>query len=365
VWPTTEERAAEPATIAAGRTQAAHVPDGGGRRDDRASEQDFVPIWMRPPSWLYLPHQLQPAGEQGAAGQDLRVCQVADEGMVDACTIRGRTHSPGAHAVTPLERARARLAGRNAHLERSLNDHAERVAKRRAHCITSEAAATPAERIAAIRRRVAAKSGGGAASSGRRSIDSPRSQGDLGQCGADSGRCDDAGHQGGRGDEARLRGGDAVERDARHWLEIRRQGAESALSSTQRCGALDGGCGVHAGHTGNAEAGCVVDTPEAGASGGVRSAAKSKEDYKIHQALHGGGIHDAAACQAGYGDVGSGSAGEIVEGGGGGYQRRSVVEDSERVGVFAPPPAASAAAASRVAWHSGFRHGAVDGAFRG
>ncbi len=172
--------------------------------------------WMRPPSWLYLPHlpggvdrpEAQELGDEGrssargsdvggggsptscrggltdredalgeaaSAGTELGSGSRPNQGTggVALHEIRGRALSPGRVGGGPLDdairgpqlgpgaraadaqaRAQLRLDARNAHLRRSLDDHEERVLKRK----SQEAAASPgpsaAERLAALRRRI-------------------------------------------------------------------------------------------------------------------------------------------------------------------------------------------------------------------
>ncbi len=116
-----------------------------------------VPIWMRTPSWLYLPHLEPPAMVMHMHDVGGRQDEVGAGRDMHAAPIRGRDISPGTRRLTPMERAREKLASRNAHLARSFRDHAERVEKRKARERSPEVTITPADRIAAIRRRLAAR----------------------------------------------------------------------------------------------------------------------------------------------------------------------------------------------------------------
>ncbi len=187
-----------------------HAPQPGGFEDDD------VDSWRRPwggsPHWLYLPHLGAGGGadallaarcakrrrldEHISAGADSRgdrdVGEHAPRQLGRQASIRGRADGavqpPGAaacgsasgHAAVqqirgqrPLpganvyagdeQRARlvAQLAARNSLIQRSLDDHAERVAKK-ARGVPGPATVTAEARMAALRQRVAAR---GAASS--------------------------------------------------------------------------------------------------------------------------------------------------------------------------------------------------------
>ncbi len=85
---------------------------------------------------------------------------VTEEGAPAASSnqIRGHDTVPGPNTDASESRAQMKLRVRNAHLARSLADHAERVAKRdmRGDRPTT---ATAAERISALRRRITARQG--------------------------------------------------------------------------------------------------------------------------------------------------------------------------------------------------------------
>ncbi len=80
-----------------------------------------------------------------------------DRGEDAAHGIRGQPPPPGTVACGGRERERARLEARQSHLRRSLDDHAERVAAKRARDGGQPATASAADRLAALRRRVASK----------------------------------------------------------------------------------------------------------------------------------------------------------------------------------------------------------------
>ncbi len=184
--------------------------------------------WQRPPSWLYLPHQaggvdqlgpkrmrtdpvLEP-GElmgclavprsptfHGAAEADVvsaragRLDPAEGLGAIAALAIRGRNLSPGlgsgantaggqdgfrvpairgpasglgASGTAPLSREQMRLDERNAHLKRSLSDHADRVAKKKLECQHVDGAPSAADRLAALRQRILRRAGRAEASAG-------------------------------------------------------------------------------------------------------------------------------------------------------------------------------------------------------
>ncbi len=152
-------------------------------------EGAYTPMWMRPPQWLYLPH-LQ-AINQGAArlGTDDGGAPVhAASGGVDAAAagagiqgrgqalgragndgvpisdavasgcsgrIRGLREEPGRGATAGASRAQELLDARNASVRISLNDHAERVEKRKRLASPLETRVSAADRMIALRRRLA------------------------------------------------------------------------------------------------------------------------------------------------------------------------------------------------------------------
>ncbi len=210
-----DHRDARPHSRDARRDQAPDRRHGQGHEVRHQVEEGWLMPWQRPPAWLYLPHLTDsqpPFGNGEASGgvrtegraaaedeADSRTCDGCESGAGSAAahavagggggaafggeidTIRGRTNSPGSRAdggrirglgtepgnraARARLRAEARLEAANAHLGRSLRDHAERVAKRRAEEMrlgggTAARALSATERIEAIRRRLAARSGG-------------------------------------------------------------------------------------------------------------------------------------------------------------------------------------------------------------
>ncbi len=167
----------------------------------------WIMPWQRPPAWLYLSHQeggVDRMQVKRRRTEDQEPCPNSVEGEdasgfvddsrhggVDQAdggvhTIRGRSPSPGPSGRTSgcgrsaagdatasgingpsigpgarvndgLSRAQLQLDARNAHLRRSLNDHRDRVERRRAEVGDTASGPTPAERLAAIRRRVAGR----------------------------------------------------------------------------------------------------------------------------------------------------------------------------------------------------------------
>ncbi len=76
-------------------------------------------------------------------------------------TIRGQRHVPGALDVDGRGRAQAIVEARLSSISRSIQDHAERVAAKRARSGASPAEPSAAARMEALRRRVAARGNGG------------------------------------------------------------------------------------------------------------------------------------------------------------------------------------------------------------
>jgi hypothetical protein len=148
----------------------------GGRFEPQG---EVVPIWMRPPSWMYLPHLYPPwvprGGDQG--GQRIEEgTGAAERGRDDERPIRGRHQPPGAEDGADVgatirgpisgpgpcsadadnrSRAQRMLDARNAHLRRSLEAHAERVAKKRGQAEHSGGQLSATDRLDALRRRIA------------------------------------------------------------------------------------------------------------------------------------------------------------------------------------------------------------------
>ncbi len=69
--------------------------------------------------------------------------------------IRGLREEPGQRGTPSTSRAQALLDARNAAIQRSLSDHAERVEKRRQQAAPQEAKVTAVDRMDALRRRLA------------------------------------------------------------------------------------------------------------------------------------------------------------------------------------------------------------------
>ncbi len=156
--------------------------------------------WQQPPTWMYLPHlgigcgstvtsataadnmgghaddehEAGPPQQHADRGQSPRRDPIRGRvgsglqppGPVYSChapaaprdgQIRGRTAPGTANGRSAAEaRAEARLAAQHAPLRRSLEDHAERVAKRQ-RCGDTPNQPSPAARLAAVRARVAAR----------------------------------------------------------------------------------------------------------------------------------------------------------------------------------------------------------------
>ncbi len=154
--------------------------------------------WQRPPAWLYLPHltdsltvNFAEGGENGCdaaldrepetIGEEERIgagttCgsairgRVASPGRGRGCEeqrfrddgIRGLGHEPGPADTAARSRAVARLEASHSRIWRSLEDHRERVEKRRREVDTRVPTAcgtapSAGERLAALRRRVEQK----------------------------------------------------------------------------------------------------------------------------------------------------------------------------------------------------------------
>ncbi len=157
--------------------------------------------WQRPPAWLYLPHLAEDlatapaeggeggreAGDdhgtgadeeehpQGNASSGLAIRGRAtspgcgrgnEEQRARDAAIRGLAHEPGPAAAAARNRAEARLAASHSHIWRSLEDHRERVEKRKREDglrRRTEIGNTPSasERLAALRRRIEQRVHGG------------------------------------------------------------------------------------------------------------------------------------------------------------------------------------------------------------
>ncbi len=110
---------------------------------------------MRPPSWLYLPHLHPPWMPCGGDQREQR----SDDG--DRTARHGhdgeQALGPRAAAAGGGSSAQLRLDARNAHLRRSLEAHAERVAQKRERAEHGSGGMSAADRLSALRRRIAAK----------------------------------------------------------------------------------------------------------------------------------------------------------------------------------------------------------------
>ncbi len=164
-------------------------PSGPAAREDAGT-----PIWMLPPSWLYLPHQFPQSppraeapcewrGAHDGDGERLRAAEGTIRGrdrslgalsaeaasagvgsdMGDSPTISGPLTGPGPRTQEYKSGAQIRLEARNAHLRWSLEAHAERVARKRGQADCGGARPSAADRIEALRRRLAAKTASRAA----------------------------------------------------------------------------------------------------------------------------------------------------------------------------------------------------------
>ncbi len=116
---------------------------------------------------LHLRHPGEIRGRVGKAVQPPGpTSSPSRAGEASARRIRGHDAVPGPELSTgDVVRARleARLAARNSHLQQSLADHGERVAKRR-RCEDVPPRASAASRLAALRERVAMRTSGAAPS---------------------------------------------------------------------------------------------------------------------------------------------------------------------------------------------------------
>ncbi len=178
---------------------AAAVPAEGaqGRWRGRDGEElEYVMPWERPPSWLYPPHLHYVGtvygGSYGEGRTEERITDAGSIGPAPRCgggatgPIRGRRRSPGTRSEAQPQsdgsrpggspatirgpdkglgtggdalrnRAQARLDARNAHLQVSLAQHAERVHRRRERDPPTGNLPTVSERMAALRRRISAR----------------------------------------------------------------------------------------------------------------------------------------------------------------------------------------------------------------
>ncbi len=98
-------------------------------------------------------------GQDSSPGPGAGLAAHGGQVAVGASPIRGPTAGPGATEVGPLSRAQMRLNAKNSHLWRSFDDHADRVARRKAACQDDGGAPSAAERLAALRQRVMQRAG--------------------------------------------------------------------------------------------------------------------------------------------------------------------------------------------------------------
>ncbi len=199
----------------------ADLRDRGEDEGGRGALGEGIPIWMRPPAWLYLPHLDElgaGAARPGAHGDE------RDEHRRDGCgAIRGQPPLPGAQPDTvtgcgrgssggaacsatiirglncepgprpaPLrDRAQQLLEARHSGLEQSLADHAERVSRRRAREPVPGTQTSAIERMAALHRRVAERASRTLTARGHDPRGNGELNGGMGSSGAAEG-CDDA-----------------------------------------------------------------------------------------------------------------------------------------------------------------------------
>ncbi len=233
--------------------------------------------------------------------QDAARCEIRGRGhalgtpMADspqAETIRGPAHGLGPPRLTAAQaRAQERLDAKNSHLRRSLDDHGDRVRRKRDMAQLVHSGPSPSERMAALRRRVAGRS------------NRLRAE---------------------EGEGTSVHGTNAMTRC--HGLE------------RERGEVVDAGIAV----------------PATGDESSVDPTAGSNEDRKIHQLrVHEGRVRiHAAACQdrsrvaACTGEAADEGRMEEEDG------HFATLQVRERQGIVAPPSGDVVAAASRVAWHS-------------
>ncbi len=302
-------------------------------------EADYVPIWMRAPSWLYLPHQEHTAVATNVGTDSALGHPTAADGDAETPGIRGRTASPGTRKLSPLDRAKERLAARNAHLAVSLHQHAQRVEKRKAQVPHEAGTATAAERLAAIRRRLHARldKGDVQAANGCVTTGTPTASrlmvGTLRTCVGQERPCEP--HMG-AGGGCSSSSGDAPEASRDRHLRMQdRDGMQGQTQGQHHLTVRDV----------NATRSEEDNTPETGEW--------SIEDPKIHHSeMHAVGIRMTTACSRQGFSTGNGGIEAAADDTGGGVELRTLEAEGLRGGHVAPPSAACAAAASRVAWHS-------------
>ncbi len=366
------------------------------------ADGEWIKPWERRPDWEYLPHLGEGGGDAVPAGEtdrldelDARRPRHAEEppgdrrrsgigtmsagGTMD--TIRGRVSPLGAqdcgvlggrarvvkvaeirgHSQMPgptidLERSRAqeRLNAKNSHLAQSLADHEERVT-RRSMVGDRPKGASATERLEALRRRVNARIGAGEVFNVQAPVEEAHRGAavvDAGGGGQRLGDKDDARVHGGNGVQARscsLVGaptGQGDEVPTKCHVAVRMAEASSDMHVESPLGTIDAG-------------NRCMDAQRVHRAGGRNSNEEYKmhlgeavEEHLHHSHLHGGRIHDAAACmvRSSSSACGSGSApgNHTAEG----ESRQTVREEYERRGSVAPPSSAVVAAASVAAWHS-------------
>ncbi len=326
-----------------GGRQSQTRDDGPGRGDRREPDgvdqlDGWVMPWMRTPAWMYLPHLADGAGGAGGgvagpldahaaasgashgptrsssprdAGPTMPGDQLAERGEIQGrehapgraltvgsqtAAIRGPTDGLGPRCTDAQARAQERLDDRNWRLRRSLDDHGDRVRRKRELQQQAQCGPSPSERMAALRRRVASRSSRMRAEG----VDETLPRGTTAE-GSHHGRRDERGE--------------------------------------------------------DVDAGIVA--PATGGETSVDPSSGSNEDRKIHQLqVHGGRdrIRDTACQDRGHLGACTGEdAAEVrMEAVAGHVEAQDAYE---RRGIVAPPSGDVTAAASTVAWHSCARMG--------
>ncbi len=142
-------RAADTSAGSAGASGASSTWNGGDQH---------TPVWLSPPSWLYLPHLFPPV----AVGPSVAPRDGNGTGVDDVEVDQSGTGAPiGGH----VKRRRRWYEDINAHetqqyiLDAAFDDHRNRVERKRAAMGTQcDQAPTAAQRIEALRRRIAERS---------------------------------------------------------------------------------------------------------------------------------------------------------------------------------------------------------------
>ncbi len=312
-------------------------PGGGGPLGTDGHDQldGWIMPWMRTPAWMYLPHlddaansanggeAGEPCGPplasgapqeppRGSPSTDLRSTlpgprdQLAERGQIRGrrmepgrasavgsrtAEIRGPEGGLGSRGADARARAQVRLDDRNWRLRRSLDDHEERVRKRKELQCQTQSGLSPSERMAALRRRVASRGG----------------------------------HMRAGGEDGTLPHGAAAD------------GSQHGRSDER-------------GEVGDAG----FCTPAAGGRTGVDPPSGSNEDRKIHQLQVQGGrdrIRDTACLDRGLPGACTGEDAAVthIETSVGHVATR---DDIERRGIGAQQSGDVIAAASEVAWHA-------------